>query len=177
MKISTALPQFTGECAILMVSGAQDAVFYTAKNGVLSKHKRIAVAAPKYSDNEGFFAARASGRRGDGTLRSGAVRELNKWETRNSFIKEAATYLKELQLAHDAKRMFVFAPGYMLNALEGHLPKRIQSMIAKHFRGEYAHEHPFRLLEKIAATKQVPVTPTSKEAQKILRKTSRAGRK
>ncbi len=153
-----------------MVSGAQDAVFYTARNGVLAKRRRIAVKTPKYSDNEGFFAARTSSMRGGGAARSGAVREEDKWGVRNVFMKEAVEYLMELQRTYGMEQLFIFAPAYITKGLKNHLPKNMQEIIAKTFQGEYAHHHPFVLLEKIAEKKHEPVVPTSREARKILDK-------
>lgn len=169
MKIAQNLPQFKDTNAVLIVSGAQDAIFYAARNGTIAKKKRITVQTPTYSDNEGFFAARAaSGRKG--ALRSGAVREADKWKPREQFMKETAKYLSELQKTYQIEQIFLFAPAYITKELVAHLPKKMQGSIVQTFKGEYEHEHPFELLEKIAETHKEPATPVSKEVQKILKR-------
>ncbi|MBI1960941.1 MAG: host attachment protein [Candidatus Liptonbacteria bacterium] len=173
MKIKPSLSGFGKRPAILLVSGAQDAILYAIADGNIAKRGRVTVKALKYSDREGFFGTRRNPRSGKGVARAGFAREKDKWKPREEFFKEIAAALMDLRSAERTEALFIFAPAYIAKELEAHLPAGMRRMIAKTFRGEYTHAHPFELLEKIARAMPAPVSVLPAEAGKILKRKKR----
>lgn len=168
MKISKTLPQFKGESTLLTVTGKQEAVFYIAKDGIITKVSSFKIKTPKYSDREGFFATRGHGK----TFVSGSVYESTKEKVRQIFLKVLKKHIKEIRVQHSIKKTALFCPGYLINDVMEVFSASFRKSIVFSFRGNYYEEHPFRLLEKIKG-KSINL-PWGKEGRKILQKSERA---
>lgn len=168
MKISKMLPQFERESFLLIVTGKQEAVFYIAKDGVITKVTSFKIKTPKYSDREGFFATRGHGK----TFVSGSVYESTKEKVRQIFLKVLKKHVKEIRAQHLIKKSALFCPGYLINDIMEVFPVSFRKSIVFSFRGNYYEEHPFQLLEKIKGESINP--PWTKEGRAILQKSERA---
>ncbi len=167
MKISQELPQFTEISALLLVLGRQTAVFYAAQNGEISEIEEFRIENPHYSDKEGFFAARGGGK----VFRSGAVREFQKWVVLRKFTKELNRKFSTADAAYHPDHIYFFAPAYLRPTIERAISRALQGRVVGSFDGNFQNSHPFELLKMIQARDaRGRVVPTSREAQKILKK-------
>lgn len=146
MKITKKLHQFTDEKALIIITGAQEADFHIASDGEINKIDSFRLEKIHFSDDEGFF-----GRSGDGgkVASSGSVKEPPKEKYRKEFSKELKTHIKEIQSKNKITGIYLFTPDYLVNIAKEAMPKDLQEKIKFTAKGNYYHEHPFELIEKI----------------------------
>jgi hypothetical protein len=82
MKIPQEFFQFSGEKALVIVSGTKEAKFYTASDGNFEELVSVKSPEIRYSDKEGFFAVKAKGE----NIRSGAVRNNVGMKEKKEFL-------------------------------------------------------------------------------------------
>ncbi|MCR4284353.1 MAG: hypothetical protein NUV64_03540 [Parcubacteria group bacterium] len=146
MKITKKLHQFTGEKALIIVTGAMEALFHIASDGEINKIDSFKLDKIHFSDNEGFF-----GRAGNGgkVASSGSVKEPLKKEYLQEFLKEMKAYIKNIQSKYEITSIYLFTPDYLYKMVEESMPKNLQSKIKFIAKGNYYHERPFELIDKI----------------------------
>ena len=145
MKISKDLPQFVGEKALLIVTGKQEADFYSAGDGSIEKIAGFMVEKPHYSDREGHFKTRGRG----ATLASGAVYENQKEKILQDFRREFRKTLKTVLGSFTPNQIYVYTPSYLSNEIVALFSKRMALAIKKVIKGNFYGRHPFEMLEKI----------------------------
>lgn len=151
MKITKKLHQFKDEKALIIITGAREADFHIASDGEIDKVDSFKLDKIHFSDNEGFF-----GRSGNGgkVASSGSVREPMKEEYRKEFLKELKSHIKELQSKNKITSVYLFTPDYLINISKESMTKEMQKKIKFTAKGNYYHEHPFKLIEKISPTEK-----------------------
>lgn len=169
MKISTTLPQFTNETALLIVTGTQAATLYIASKGEITKVGAFDVPLPRYSDHEGKFARRGRGQ----SLSSSSVYEPNKVQHINEFLRELVARAKPLMLKYRVTATYLYSPRYLMPLAKESLAKIIGTTYVMSFQGNYHSEHPRTLLMMIRERQQRRVrrrtiVPTSREAENLL---------
>jgi hypothetical protein len=134
------------------------------------------VAAPAYSDNEGFFERRGGGR----VPARGSVLE---WRNRQRLKQEVlGRFRQDLQeFAQHAPRydaVYLFAPDYRARAYRRRLPVPWRRELKELFYGNFTDAEPLTLLERIAERERrdSPAEPISREAKKLLDKAAQARR-
>lgn len=170
MLISRDLPQFTGETALLIVTGEKDAKIYLARNGTISNLDDFSISKSHYLDREGHFKTRTNDPHGM-VVRSGAVYEDHKIYELKNFLHEFSAHLKRVTRGEKISRVFLFAPQTLKTPIRKILPKSLRDRTERVFEGNFYALHPFELLDKIDAfLKDKLVTPMPDEAKKILNK-------
>ncbi|PIR58106.1 MAG: hypothetical protein COU71_00345 [Parcubacteria group bacterium CG10_big_fil_rev_8_21_14_0_10_38_31] len=150
MKITQKLHQFTGEKALIIITGAQEADFHIASDGEVNKIDSFKLEKIHFSDDEGFF-----GRAGNGgkVASSGSVKEPLKEEYRQEFLKDLTTHLESIESNQEITDVYLLTPDYLYKMVEEAMSKKLQNKIKLTVKGNYYHEHPFELIEKIYPTK------------------------
>jgi hypothetical protein len=172
MKISNFLPQFTTP-RLLITAGKQEACFYIAQEDKVEKVHSIKINKSEYTDREGRFDKRASGR----MMHSGSAYELHDdEELTKSFTKQLAEDTAALTVEHAVRAIYLFCPTYLANRLEAGLPNDLQAKLEYIFYGNYHNQHPFVLLSKIQEHSRLEkdssiVEPIKTEALNILKNT------
>lgn len=173
MKISNTLPQFATP-RLLIAAGKQEACFHRAYQDKVEQVHTLKINKSEYSDREGRFDKRASGR----MMHSGSAYELHDDdELTKSFTKQLAEDTTRLVTEHDIQGIYLFCPTYLANRFEAGLSPDQQSMLEYIFYGNYHHQHPFVLLSKIQEHNRLEkdgnnVSPIKREALDILNHTS-----
>ena len=104
MKIPRQFKQFHDEPALIIVAGRQDALLYSANNGMIDRVDAVKIPTPHYSDREGAFQTRRKGM----IVRSGAPRELRDRDIIRDFIHELGKRMKKLSFS--ISKTYIFAP-------------------------------------------------------------------
>lgn len=143
MKIPRDLPQFDDGKTCIIIAGRQDAILYTAENGVISRLLNFKIPRPHYSDREGEFKTRGRGI----TISSGAVKELKKHDIIRDFIREFKQRIKRVP---ECVRIYIFAPADTKKKIVPALPKAWQKKVEKVIAGNYYYLHPLRVISKIS---------------------------
>jgi len=177
MHIQKQLPQFEKERALFVVCGRQVAEIYFAYKGKLDQVESVKYETPKYSDKEGHNIRVRGGK----VQRGGGVREQNKHDVVEHFIKKLQESLSRAIKKNKASSVYFFAPQHYQTEIINKLTKSIQNKIQETYSGNYVGKHPFFLLEKqlqsdMRNRKAIKVVVETKEVRKILRK-SRLARK
>jgi len=143
MKISSKLPQFERETALIAVAGTQEADFYVASNGVLNKVFHYKLEKTKYSDREDFAA------RGSIVFESGAKFENKKLMDRKNFILGFCSQVKTLATEKDITTIYLLAPSTILLDLEAGLGVSLKKKVKAHYLGNF-HKKPISgVLQKL----------------------------
>lgn len=166
MQIRSELPQFQGQKTLFIVCGMQSGKLYTAFDGLFEEISESRVDDPKYSDNEGFFASGTA----DGVV-TGSVREEDKKEVIDSFLKEFISQVQKLH-ADEFSHVLVFAPDYMKNYVSESLPHDFKEKVVEVFEGNYVKSGAEDLLKKVQDRLEnlEELEPMSQEAYKLLHK-------
>ncbi len=171
MQISNKLPQFDDEKALLIVTGKQEASFYVAHQGQLEKLDEFYIPPITYSDNEGHSQKHKLGI----LMGSGFVRENKKRTLRYKFLGQVEEHLSRIAKKQEVDRLYLFCPSYVLLSVKGVVPYPLKEKRIESIAGDYHHQHPFKLLEKIKETKdKSPVGTMRESAKKILDKAKQA---
>ncbi|MEK7183057.1 MAG: hypothetical protein AAB776_00300 [Patescibacteria group bacterium] len=173
MRIRKDLPKFTHKPSLLVVTGRVSAILYFAHEGVLKVVERIEEKPEYFTDNEGFFESRTS-RMGQGralTAASGSVREPYDDKRVGRFVRRLRVELwRQIHKATIAD-IYIFTPKG--HEILSHLQTRVQNKVRRVIKGDFMHEHPFHLLERLQASLSErtvqPAPPMA--ARKLLRKT------
>jgi hypothetical protein len=166
MKITKELPQFKEEKSLLIVASRFETDFYLAYQGKINKIKDFKFTRPTYSDREGFFASKGSGK----IYGSGSVYEPKKERIRQEFKREFEKNIKEVLNDDEIDDLYIFCPSYIKNEIKRTLKEAVQRKAKSFFEGDFNNEHPFALLKKIKIKKGKAVFPIAKEAWQILKK-------
>lgn len=142
MRIPKTLVQFENHRALFVVTGAIEAEFYVAYQGEMSLVKSFTIPKPVYSDRED--RSRGNGR----SYENGGKFEIIKNSMATDFAKELKKTFKELtQEKFDL--LYVFCPAKVHNVVETALPAPLKKKLVRVWKGNYQHEKPSGLLEKI----------------------------
>jgi hypothetical protein len=145
MRIPFDLPQFKDKRALIIITGKQAADFYIAGDGEMTKISWFVLKTPRYSDREGFFVRSGRGK----TYSSGAVYETLDDKIKGEFLKKFAHEVKKILARRSITDIYLFAPSYMKNVIQGAFPKRDLIFIRVSFLGNFSKKHPLFLLKKI----------------------------
>lgn len=143
MRIPNQLPQFKREKALILVTGKQDAIFYSAYNGELDRLDAFKIPRPKYSDNEGHYKVRGKGT----TLSTGATRELRDEDIIKDFVHELKARIKKMN--ESFSKFYLFVPSQNKNVIKKALPKMWLEKLDAEVPGNFYYRSPLELLEKI----------------------------
>jgi len=146
MRISKNLPQFHNQKALIIVSGVQEAEFYIASEGIITKLKAFRIPRRRYSDKEGFSISRS--RRGTFGS-SGSVREHPKQALLQDFIHRFKKEINEIDRKSNITSTFLLSSAHMINIVQKAFPPSLKKKLLIVARGNYCGRHPFELLKKI----------------------------
>ena len=150
MEIPSKFPQFENENVLIVVTGFQNADFYLAGNGVIEKIRSVRIPRRKYSDDEGFFAAKTKiGKSRGGIVSSGAVREYPKEAVLNEFLNQLDDELKAISKKENISYVCLFSPDYALKKIKSSFPAALKNKVKFSIAGNYSHYSPTELIEKI----------------------------
>lgn len=150
MRITKELPQFDDEQALLIVSGKEEAIVYTAHAGTITRVEHVRYRPHRYSDREGFFAIRSGGK----TVRSGSAKEIPKQHSLVEFLTALQTALRPYVAKPKSMTVYLFAPKYLLPSIREHLSSDIRQQIRKSVPGNFVNDHPFEILEYLLPLQQ-----------------------
>ncbi|MHB1316688.1 MAG: hypothetical protein ACYCZW_02415 [Minisyncoccota bacterium] len=175
MQIQKTLPQFENKKALLVVCGRQISDFYTAHKGTIRLHEHFKFITPTYSDKEGFAVRAGKGE----VYGSGWVREKNKHDLIDHFMKEFNKILSKIIKIEKINYLYFFIPHHYQNEILEKIPKTTHKKIIKTFSGNYSKKEPFHLLgiikkDEIKDIKEKKVDVIKKEAKLILKKSNQA---
>lgn len=147
MQIPKDLPQFEADSTLILVAGSQSADMYVAHNGSIEETDKIRVETPTYSDREGHFERRSSGK----TLGSGSVLENESVDVKvkNEFHNQLEEKLKNIRKEHDVEATILLSPPQDKPSTKEHLPSYIRDTIIGEINGNHIKAHPTEILEKI----------------------------
>ncbi len=147
MQIPQDLPQFDTESTLILVAGSQSANMYMASDGSIEEVDKIRVENPSYSDREGHFERRSSGK----TLGSGSVLENESVDVKvkNEFHNQLEEKLKNIHKEHSVEATVLLSPPQDKPSTKEHLPTPIQDTIIGEINGNHIKAHPTDILEKI----------------------------
>ncbi len=143
MFISSKLPQFMDEMALLLVTSTQEADFYLAGNAEINNVFHFKLEKTKYSDREDLI------KRGTMVFESGAKFEKLRKLERDNFIREFKNDVKQFLVEQKVNSVYLFAPKELLKDLKKTLPAIIQKKLKGSYEGNFQKEKPFDLLKKI----------------------------
>ena len=173
MKIRNNLVQFNDKDALIVATGKQDAIFYTAHNGEIFQVESFQVDKPTYADIEGHFETRAkTGTQGQ-TMRAGSPYDPTDKNEKavSDFLKELEKEFESVSRHHSISHLYLFAPSHLKNDVYNCIPHSIDDAETLLIEGNHYDTHPFKLLEKIQQKEhKEPVRPIKEAAQKILNK-------
>lgn len=149
MKIAGEMNPFAHERALIIAMGVTKASVHFAHQGKIDYVGSVAVPSPTFSDREGFFLSTGRGL----VLRSGSVYEDQKEWRQKRFMRELMTRLDKLTIDHEATSLYMFCPAHMRRAVVSELEKRFPKHLRFVLEGYHVDDHPFVLLDKIAAAR------------------------
>lgn len=145
MKIPQALPQFTNERVLIVVSAKERGILYLANDGIIDEVAEVQEHPEARSDREGFFFRSGFGR-GYG---SGAPLEEDKDDNLRVFVSAIAEELNAAIAAVKPTAVYLFQPqhlkGYLDKALK--CPNNVPVHIVRF--GNYLNETPLELVTHI----------------------------
>lgn len=168
MKIRKELPQFTGENALLLVTGEQSAKLYAAKNGIIEEIEPHTIFDPRYTDREGFFAEKR-----DAEFASGSVYEPKKLYIRTKFLHWLRDEVNYLDHKSGFTSIYLFSPDFMAREIYAILSDKICDRVRFSIRGNLVEERPFILLRRIKDEIEKIIgrkVPRKEDARKLLDK-------
>ncbi|MFA5770729.1 MAG: hypothetical protein WC894_04525 [Patescibacteria group bacterium] len=143
MIISSKLPQFIDEVALLLVASTQEVDFYLASNAEINNVFHFKLEKTKYSDREDLV------KRGTMVFESGAKFEKLRKLERVNFIREFKNDVKEFLSGQKVDKVYLFAPKELLKDLKKSLPAAMLKKLKGGYEGNFQKEKPFDILKKI----------------------------
>ncbi len=173
MMIKKGLPKFQKETSLIVVSGTNDARLLIAKDGEINEVEYIKANKPDYSDKEGHFKVRTSGK----TIRSGAVYEDKVHIVKQEYYKLLQPKLKSYTGKHDFNNIYLFCPQPINEEITKNFPSNVRNKITLVETGNFKRLHPLKLLEKIHKLEMGPkvLKNYNPEAKHILDKFKNIG--
>jgi len=154
----------------LVVTGKQLAEVYWAENGKIEHLETIEEPKMQYTDNkEGAF--RRMGAQGVSSV--GAPYEEKDEVVVKRFMNKMRERLEALFGDRQIDELVLFTPEYIAKNLEEKLPDKAVKSLQYHLYGNYAHHHPFQLLEMIKEKEKEiygQSIPRKNEARKLMEK-------
>lgn len=145
MEITNTLPQFIDKKVLFAVLGKQAGVLYFLSNGVVEELETHEQPSATYTDREGQFFR---GGRGT-TYGSGSPHEDKDDTTRAQFQKDIAKEIQDALQKSEADTLYVFCPEHLKNEVLEALPAAVSKKVQDVITGNFVHEHPFKLIERI----------------------------
>lgn len=151
MKISSKLPQFENEKALVAVIGQQGFVFYLVSRGMLKKAREVRIERFRFT-----FTPKQNRRAGSSTampekISWQAVQLLDPERIENEVMK---VFTRELSTATALLKapagIYIFSTVSALCKVK-EIPPAAARKVKAVFKGNFQNSHPFVLLEKIAA--------------------------
>ncbi len=175
------MPQFNIRQGLLIAASRQQAVFYEAFQGEMNEIGGFKIEKPRYSDDEGRFATRT---KTPGNLGAGSVKEMDDKEIKRNFFNQFEEKLADIkeEKKEGIDDVYVFCPDYSITELISKLPEEFRKKLALEIEGNFANEHPVKLLEEIDRVltekiKKIRNKPRSAEEERILEIANQASEK
>jgi len=146
VRISSKFQQFTGKKVLIIVAGSQEADFYIAGDGEIEKVRSFVVRKPRYSDREGF-SVRSAGRK---IIGSGSANKAQSKKLAQDVAREFEQSLKALA-RRSFDMVYLCAPADVISVAREHMQRSLSDKLKKTVRGNFFKQHPFEILEKLAA--------------------------
>lgn len=166
MHIPEKYPQFLDSEALLIVAGKTIGVIYRIKDGAVTKVETLEQPLESYSDDEGFFfgGAGASG---------GAPKERDDVEAHiHELRKRIGEELDRLVKQESARVLYVFEPEHLKGRIIEELQQHPDLTIHSVAYGNFQHETPLQLLERIDAYSQAHTVDTDVDFEQDLKRYS-----
>jgi len=172
MKISKDLMQFNGGASLLLVAGREDAKFYIAQNGNISRVDAFRVKKLEYSDREGYSEKRMSGEAGQRHHKisvAGSEYEMKNPMLIHDFLMLVLSEFNKVARRYEIERIYFFCAPYMKKRIKKVFPTVYQRKIIMTIDGDYHAIHPFKLIEIIQGSLESKKIKIIKpEAKRIL---------
>lgn len=143
VQISQKLPQFEKDRVLFIVTGRQEGKFFLAHKGLFSIIHSFKVSHPQYSDKEGRFMTRGSGK----VFGQGSVVKNIKKILEQEFNKNFKNSFKKVFSKTKPDKIYLFSP--LARPIKNLLAKNMKSKIVFTLDKDYFHEHPFDILKAI----------------------------
>lgn len=133
---------------LLVVTGKQEAKFFSIKNNTIELIDIIKISNPKYSDDEGFFMKQSHG----------SIISATNFEKRDAkpVIREFLTVfrerIKKIQPSYLLEDIYLFTPANMKNIIINQFPTKTKHNIKHLIEGNFFYRHPLDLIKKIKFT-------------------------
>src|SRR3989344_4949548 len=163
LHIPKKFSQFNDDPALLVVVGKQEAIFYKAINGEITRLDLFKIPRPKYSDREGYFKIRSHGKE----IRTGSDQEFRDDSIIMDFSKNLKKQLKMIIRKMHFSEVYLFAPNYLKNVVMKVFRNIFSGKVAKYIEGNYFKFSPLDLLLKLVPSKE-SLQFIPQEAKKIL---------
>ncbi|HOF50380.1 MAG TPA: hypothetical protein PLH22_01730 [Candidatus Colwellbacteria bacterium] len=144
MKISSKLPQFNKENALIIVAGVFEADFYLASAGEINKAAGFEFDKVKYENEKNIYlkAVPGTGVRGglsyDNDYQKIAAKE---------FAKNFGEVFDKNLKASNIDGVYILAPDKVINQIPEMLPVPLKEKIKFSKEGHYLKAHPFEIIE------------------------------
>jgi protein required for attachment to host cells len=146
MKISSKLPQFTKERALIIVAGIYDAIFYLAGQGEINRVTEFEFDKVKYENEKDTYL------KTDGTVSvRGGISYENDYQkiAADEFAKNFRDTINKSFKKEKIDSIYIFAPDKNINRIPELLLENLKAKIKLKKEGNYLKKHPFEIIEMI----------------------------
>ena len=138
MQIPQNLFQFANQKALVVVAASREAKIYLASDGQIDLLGEIKIPKDEFADKGGVFKAVK------GFFSVGEKKQLG---LNRNYAQQLEKSVKVFLQQYGVEKLYLLAPQQDLTEISALMPIRPQKQIS----GNFAHEHPIRLIELIFA--------------------------
>lgn len=167
MKIPQKYPQFAQKNYLIVVSGAEEFVFFKISEGEILEERKVQIPKER-KERQGFFVKSGRGK----IFEMGAVFEPKKLKQQKQLLKELKKNIEDcLEKNREIEKIYLFVPAYLSRKVLSLLKKMTKIGVELVEKGNFLNVHPLELVELISQKiKEKRVVPISEEAKKLLEK-------
>lgn len=155
MQIPQALPQFTNEKALFVVTAKERGVLYLVHEGTIEKLEAVAEHPPSHSDDEGFFFGGNTG-----IPAGGAPKETDDAHNFKQYLNVIVSELEAVIKERQPDRIYFFEPEHLHGAVAEAMTDSQHTPLETVATGNYVDDHPTTLLEHWQAVYENEPDPT-----------------
>lgn len=144
MQISSKLPQFNNERALIIVAGIYDAIFYLINQGEINRISEFTFDKVKYENEKDTYLKTG----GTVSVRGGISYENDYQKIAGQeFVKNFKETIDKFFKDEEIDSVYVFAPDKNINRIPELLSENLKAKIKLKKEGNYLKKHPFEIIE------------------------------